>query len=674
MDEYIKVYSTYEILYRGLEAMGHQRFKDALQLLQLFSFFHHENIPFEVLIAAVRHPKLERDAQDQPKEPESSQEEDTKTTRIQKLALPLRDLVMGALERHFANQGQTVLPTFLRDAELSHPPDAFNVRLRRALGELTRLSLITYHEISDSYSMHPLVHTWVRERPQMTTRKQAVWCEAALTTISRCILLPPLSDSVASHKDLPRKLLPHLLAVEKRQEKIQADFMNNQKELWRPWPPALKSSKMHAKKALQMARASLVYVQCGYFDEAEKRQRVVRDFVYKMRGPDHPRAMDITLALAVTLWLQSRSNDSADLQDQVLQGCLRSLGPSHPRTLKVMDALGESRRQQGRLKESIELHEQAIAGMTAHLPEDDPALFHARDHFGVTLWYCFRFEEAVEHQEAAVTGLKRLLGEADLKTLLAIEALSRTYQRLGVKYLESNPELSHYYLETADRNMTFVVEERTKQLGSKQPYTWLAKVHLGAIKGAMGELDEGERLIASLIPMAVDHLGADHLGVMAGKNELARILIKQKRFSEAEDILLDISKPEKYQKTATATGDHPDRCDALWTLIECYYQQSKIDEGLQTCDEVEGIILRMRKGKKKTEVSTPFWEIIQKRRRDLQAAKDACDKDNFSFSGGSTPEGLRSPAFPRGVRAITSDAKHVTSAGELRQRQPDYSP
>jgi hypothetical protein len=41
--------------------------------------------------------------------------------------------------------------------------------------------------------------------------------------------------------------------------------------------------------------------------------------------------------------------------------------------------------------------------------------------------------------------------------------------------------------------------------------------------------------------MAVAHLGEDHLGVLAGKNELARILMKQKRYVEAEDILLEIS-------------------------------------------------------------------------------------------------------------------------------------
>jgi tetratricopeptide (TPR) repeat protein len=677
MDEYIQVYSSYEILYRGLEAMEYQRFKDALQLLQLFSFFHHEHIPFDVLIAAVRHPRIERKAQEEMKELDKSDETGNDQVNAagiveQPNSWPkyLRELVLGKLEKHFANRYQTLLPTFLLDAELSPPPDDFNVRLRKALGELVRLSLITYHDTSDSFSMHPLVHTWVRERPQMTTRDQAVWCEAALTTITRCILLPPLSNSVESHADLPRKLLPHLLTVEKREQRIRAEFVNNQKTLWRPWPPALKAGGIHAKKSLQMARFSLVYAQCGYFVEAETRQRTVRDFVYRMRGPDHPRAMDITLALAGTLWQQSRSNEAADLQEQVLQGCLRTLGPEHLRTLKVMDALGEGRRQQGRLRESIDLHQSALDGMKTKLLGTDPAMFHALDHLGITLWYCFRFEEAKEHQEKAVSGLKRLLGENDLETLLAIESLARTYQSLGAEHLQSNEQLGRHYLEMAQRNIMFVIEQRTKQLGDKQPYTWLAKSRLGAIMGAMGELEEGERLISSLIPMAVAHLGEDHLGVLAGKNELARILMNQKRYAEAEVILLEISRPEKYCKTSTATGDHPDRCDALWSLLDCYHKQDKIADGLRTCDELEAVIVALRRGEK-TVGSTKFSQMIQYKRAELQATENARLIDNpqldFLEVGSSTME-LRLATLRFGVNAVSSDIQVPAGSGDVRQR------
>ncbi|CZR65197.1 uncharacterized protein PAC_15097 [Phialocephala subalpina] len=341
-----------------------------------------------------------------------------------------------------------------------------------------------------------------------------------------------------------------------------------------------------------------------------------------MRGPDHPRAMNITLALAGTLLLQSQSNEAANLQELVLQGCLGTLGPEHPRTLKVMDALGEGRGQQGRLQESIDLHQKAIDGMRTHLPETDPAIFHALERLGITLWYCFRFEEAIEHHEKAVSGLKDLLGDNDLKTLIAMESLARTYRDRGTELLANNEELGYHLLEKAERNMVFVLEQRTRQLGDKQPYTGLAQLHHGTIKGAHGELEEGESLLGSLIPMAVDHLGGDHLGVMAGKNELALILTKQEQFIEAEDILLDISRPDNYRKSSTATGAHPDRCDALWSLLDCYQKQKSIDDGLRTRDELEAVVLGIRRGKKTVRTSDKFWQKIQDKRAQLQAIRN----------------------------------------------------
>lgn len=77
--------------------------------------------------------------------------------------------------------------------------------------------------------MHPLVHTWVRERPQMTIRAQAVWCEAALHTLSRCILLPPLNETVDPNGNLARKLLPHFISVRKFQQIAEREFVSKQK-------------------------------------------------------------------------------------------------------------------------------------------------------------------------------------------------------------------------------------------------------------------------------------------------------------------------------------------------------------------------------------------------------------------------------------------------------------
>lgn len=71
--EYMKVYASYEILFRGLEAIKLQRYRDAVQLLKIFSFLHYEHIPFEFLIAAIRHPRLQQEADAQSLEQRNKQ-------------------------------------------------------------------------------------------------------------------------------------------------------------------------------------------------------------------------------------------------------------------------------------------------------------------------------------------------------------------------------------------------------------------------------------------------------------------------------------------------------------------------------------------------------------------------------------------------------------------------
>lgn len=429
--EYMEVYASYKIVFQGLEALKLQRYRDAVQLLKLFSFLHYEHIPFEFLIAALRNPRLQREADAQSLEQANKQAPTFQSIAWQPRSWPKQFWIMiePILKKQFENQNPVILPTFLRDAELYTRSGDFDVRLREALHILTESSLITYYENSDSYSMHPLVHTWVRERPQMTVRAQAVWCEAALHTLSRCILLPPLSETVDPHGNFARKLLPHIISVGKLQQKVEREFVSNRSKRNRPWPPL--ETRLCPWRVIFLTKSALVYSECAYFGEAEASLRVVMDFNTKLLGPNHPRTERVALVVSDCLWQQCRVNEAADLQEQILQRNLKALGSDHPRTLRIMDKLGESRRQQGRFAESIELLTKAMHGMKSPLPNSDPAIYHVLEQLGITMRSCFRFEDARQHQEKALAGMKSCLGEKDMRTLISMEELAITYKELG---------------------------------------------------------------------------------------------------------------------------------------------------------------------------------------------------------------------------------------------------
>lgn len=132
--EYMKVYASYEIVYRGLESMNSQRYRDAVQILKLFSFLHHEHIPFDFLVAAIKHPRM---LQDTKSERESHDDEDKTPSSIASTLSFVLGKIRGLLEslamKHFQNQNPIFLPTFLRDAEFSSPSNDSVIRLREGL-------------------------------------------------------------------------------------------------------------------------------------------------------------------------------------------------------------------------------------------------------------------------------------------------------------------------------------------------------------------------------------------------------------------------------------------------------------------------------------------------------------------------------------------------------------
>ena len=617
--EYMKVYSSYEIVFRGLENIEGQRYRDAVELLKLFAFLHYERIPFVVLTAAVRHPRIQREADAEGAKHSEEKFNASLNLVWQPSSWPQLSKCMAEtlLRKIIEFQNPVVVPTYVRDAELYLSSDDCKIRLRDALLLLIQMSLITHHETSDSYSMHPLVHKWVRERPQMITRDQAVWCEAALHTLSRCILLPPLNE-IDTHVDLARKLLPHVVAVLDFQQKIGNEIASNRRKLAWPWTALAFESRVSPWRVLFLAKASQIYHECGQFDKAESCLRVVVDFNRGLLGPNHPRTERATLALCGVIGQQGRVNDVAELLSQTLESNAKALGSAHFRTLDVMHRLGECRRMQGRFAESIMLLSKARDGMKMQPSDANPSTFRVLEQLGTTLRICFELEDARRCQEEALIGSRKCLGETDSRTLLVMEQLGITHMELSKAYRGSNPNLASKHLDLAYKYATFTYEQYTEQLGDKHPGTWSATGTLGRVIAECGKLDEAEELFSTTLPIATRHLGDDHLDVLSHKHHHCKMLIQQKRYSEAEAVLIDISEPARW-KTSKYVGDHPERWGVLWTLVDYYQEQGNMERSLKVCTDLMEAMSAIREGREQTVISSAFWNMVLKRRAELAA-------------------------------------------------------
>lgn len=559
LDSNAIIYSSYEILYYGLAAKGTQASEDALDLLKVFSFLHRQRIGVEILLRAASNPGRETQEQERRELEEKRQ---SRKSMPKSWAETVKGLGISIVIFLWKLGRRSVLPKVLRDSTDSGSFDEF--RLREALRELHQMSLIFHNPEDDSYSMHPVVHLWVRERPEMSIAEQAVWCHATASILTQAILLPPLDDTEAD-EIFRRDLLPHVDHVQTCQRTIHAKLLENQKSRRRPWP--VLRPRLDPGQAIQLTKFSLIYGQSGLWTEAEQLQLQVANFAREMLGMKHTATMDIMLFLSGTYWQLGRGDEAADLQQKVLEACIKYRGKDDLKTLKVMDMLGVSRWQQARFQEAVHLHETAIKGLKAVQGDGHADTLRAMGNLGRVIAKDFRFTEAVDMHLEVVSGLRKetCLGPSHSDTLSAMDNLAMAYfDRAAHGYSHAGD------VEHAHKLEEEVFERRKDKFGKEHPYTLWAACNLARIKALRGDIEAALSIMRAGIPVAERNLGETHIGTLFGKLHLGRILLIGKRYPEAEEVLLQVVNAHDGPRTG-----HPDRLLAMFSLVKCRNLQGK---------------------------------------------------------------------------------------------------
>ncbi|MCJ1283494.1 hypothetical protein MMC26_002824 [Xylographa opegraphella] len=583
-DDFLTVYSTYELNYLALKDRKGEAAADALQLLNMFAFLNNENVRWDLLTRAANGPIIEKNS----KKGALASNQSVVWNAIT-LGAKLRAKGMEVLEYLVSDRGLSVLPDALRISEAGIF-DEF--RVRKALTELTQHSLITYHADSDCYSCHAIIHDWLRERPEMMrdvsdpsrmtlcqpemrTGRQALWCQAAATTLAQSILLPPLGTQVAD-EDFRRDLLPHVEHVRKQQARIVKQHHTNRQlnrfgAFWAVRP------KFSRSDAVQLAKYSFVYAQAGLWKEAEELQTRVRDFVCAARDLDHPDAVRIQLALAQTYWLRGKYDDAAKLQEQVLNACKNTPGVERERILAIMITLASTYSAQGRNKEGLEiLSDSAVDEYSGLLGTDHDEVLRAYDMLGRLHQRYFRWQEAKILHTKALEGMRRskTIGPTHRDTLLILENLAMTDLMLRDSLLAGAQEM-----------MDEVIKVRKERLGPENPFTLIAIANRARIKCARGLYKESEADLRPAIKIVMRNYGANYIGTLYGRARLGHTLACDQRWEEAESELCDTI--EKYAGMHEArNGHHPDRLMAMYYLLHCYRLQDRIDEARAICPKL----------------------------------------------------------------------------------------
>ena len=554
LDANAAIYSSYEILHDGLAAKGTQASQDAMDLLKIFSFLHRQRIRVDIFMRAAYNPGLEKLEQDRRAQEMKTVSNYTKTDTtwtqtFKDLRFKMFAYILGLGER-------PVLPRILSDT--SHPDSFDELRLREAIKELFQISLVFANPDpkDDSYSMHPAVHLWVRERPEMSLADQAIWCEMTATILTQAILLPPLGDD-EENEILRRDLLSHVSHVQQNEREIQARFLENQESRRRPWPTLQR--RLDRNRAVQLVKFSVVYTQCGHLEEAEKLQLEVANFAEKRLGIEHTATMDIMLLLSSTYWQLTRGEEAAKLQQRVLGACIKVRGKDDLKTLKIMDAYGSSMWQQGHIPEARQIHETACAGLRKVLGASHVDTLRAMGNLGRALGKDFHFTKAIGIHENVLSGLREKLGSSHLDTLLAMDNLAMSYFDRAAWGYGHTKDLDHAVSLEQE-----VFDQRKEKLGREHLFTLWAGLNLARIKAVRGESEEALSIFLAGHEIAIRNLGETHFAVLFGKLHYGRILMLAGKYEDAELVLSEVIAAHGYSRKG-----HHDRLLAMFSLIKC---------------------------------------------------------------------------------------------------------
>ncbi|KAI4200691.1 MAG: hypothetical protein LQ348_001730 [Seirophora lacunosa] len=435
-------------------------------------------------------------------------------------------------------------------------------RLRQALGVLTDHSLIDFDPDTRSYSQHPVVHRWARDRLDQ---------EEQVSSLNRTVGLLARSISPypeASGRAFRRALVPHMESCLQKLENYAPSFPST------------------AGSANSIERFAWVYAESGLWKKAKTLQERVIKFRMKYLGRKHEDTIRATYSLGQTYWNLFDLKSTIEVQRQVI-AARRWIWPSWfayyvdppwmPDFISYYSALSDLTLAlwlAGKRDISKVIGTRACAGLLKLLGPDDPTTLNAMFNLARTLLHLREWDRAHDLLIPVLRKRKKLFGPNHPDTLM-------TRNELGVLYCERRQNLA-----IAERLVTNVLEARKVVLGEEHAYTLWSVNDLSKVLCERGKGLEAAKMLEDIIPVVTRTLGDEHVGMTMTKGNLAKAYVHAGRWIEAEQML-----PQILKSTPT---DHPDWVRIISGYVLVQMQLQKWHDAERNCMKVLELFRRKR--------------------------------------------------------------------------------
>jgi tetratricopeptide (TPR) repeat protein len=397
------------------------------------------------------------------------------------------------------------------------------LNFRKGIRVLLSFSIIRPGMNGSSYSIHRLVHTWIKDRLAPAQCEEGI--RGARLLFRQSIPMQRLEDHIL----FCRVIVPHVLSFypiieDTLQQEDVDDSISMQLGLLFELMGYYKQSLvcfMHRLKLTQlhcgfehvdtlwaMTNLANTHRNLGNYQIALGLDECVLEGQKKVLGDVHVVTLSAMANLASTHWNLGNYQKALELQEGVLEERRKVLGDEHVDTLWAKANLANTHRNLGNHQIALELDECVLEGQKKALGDEHVDTLWAKANLASTYWNLGSYQKALELEECVLEARKNALGDEHVDTLWAKANLANTHRNLG------NYQMALGLDEC-------VLEGRKKVLGDEHVVTLSAMANLASTHWNLGNYQKALELEDCVLDARKNALGDEHVDTLWAKANLA---------------------------------------------------------------------------------------------------------------------------------------------------------
>ena len=333
------------------------------------------------------------------------------------------------------------------------------LRFNEAIQLLASYSLIRVSGPDHRISLHPLVHSWIRD--SLNEDMHLRWWHITVSTLA-------LAASIDSY-DLQRQLKVHLsncIAIGQVDDLFIEDDVN-------------------LDRVAILSRICMVYLLHPWKDALKLSERALK-FSRKTLGDECLATCELLYQVAVAFNRLTEYQKALDLLQDKVDVSIRVAGPTQFLPLDIMGELASAYSGQDRKQEALELAEKCLAICEKSLDEGDKRYLRALSDVARVYMDLDRNEEAIELFEEGLAKRKEVSSEEDYLVVHAESDLARAYSISG----------QH---QAALKMIQSTLQKHSKVYGEDNPDTIMAMAILAVVFGNGGQPEQGVPLLVKAL-------------------------------------------------------------------------------------------------------------------------------------------------------------------------------